>query len=525
MLVFILAFSLTACNKDTAPETAASPNSSSSNSNNDDSNNQNNDDNSPSTSGAPAEITVAYKWFPNSLDPISEDSAMVMSIVYHICDRLVNFDSDNNMYPGVATSWRQVDSLTWEFDISLDYMFQNGDKLTMDDIVFSIQRLKDIPRSADIGVLIDSIFYEGNKLTIRVVEENNSLLTRILSTAIIVNKNYIEENGEDAVFSKPIGTGPYKIAEFTPGTIAVLEKWEDYPFEKPQIDKITFIVSAEDAARYILIETGQAQYTAWLTPYEMDLAERNDKTSTFYGESRKISSICFNCERPPFDNVNVRRALSYAVDRDAFASLQGGGRPPIRSILFGGYSMYYESPNLPDYNLDKAKELLESEGYNESNPLRFELLTYAPADPGLELYQSALKSIGVEMQINAVEISVMMSMEGSGDFEVEWVNQLNRGNHPLTDLDRFDYVNFFGTRDISRYYNKRVQEIVERMRVSSDQQEMDALTIEINDILADEVPMIGVIIPQNLAAMDSRLSGVVIRPDVVMNFRDAIYSG
>ena len=107
------------------------------------------------------------------------------------------------------------------------------------------------------------------------------MLSRVLTTCVVVNKAYVEANGDDAVYMNPIGTGPYKITSFIPGTATAVEVWDGYPFAKPQIDKITFIGITETSARYIAVETGQAQFTGQLTPFEMGLAEADDNLATF----------------------------------------------------------------------------------------------------------------------------------------------------------------------------------------------------------------------------------------------------
>lgn len=475
----------------------------------------------PSSPDKPVEITVAFNSMPNGLDPISEDIIPGLSISLDVYDRLFYRDENNNLVPAVAKSVTQVDDVTWEFDINLDYVFQNGDKLTMDDVVFSIMRLKDIPKSAEIGSKIDTVTYEGTKLRVKVTQANNTIIPLIINTAVIVNKAYITENGDEAIYIKPIGTGPYKITEFIPGTTAVLETWEGYPFEKPQIDKITYIGIPENANRYIAVETGKAQYASLVSSLEMDLAEKNDKVSPLRGNSLKLTCFCFNCEKPPFNNVDVRRALAYAFDRESFCALQGG-RPEAVSMVFLGYEDLYTVPDtMPTYDLDKAKQLLEAAGYNASNPLKFELIYWSP-DPGLELYQSTLKTIGVEASLKQVEFSTYLSLEGSGDFGMVFTAQTNRGGHPLTDLDRFDST-LIGSRDISRYSNDRVQSLIEKMRVTNDQEELKKYAVEMSTILGQDVPMFAAFQQPLFSVMDKKLSGVVMRPDMWQCFRFATY--
>ena len=474
-----------------------------------------------SSPGKPVEITVAFASLPNGLDPLSEDATSNMSISNDVYDHLMWRGADNSMTPAVAKSLNKVDGVTWQFEINLDYVFQNGDKLTMDDVVFSIMRLKDIPKTADIGKLIDNVSYTGTTLTVKVVKEDNSIIPKIIDKTLIVNKAYIAKNGDDAIYKNPIGTGPYKVTEFTPGTTVVLETWSGYPFAQPQISKVTYIGIPENANRYIAVETGKAQYAALVSSLEMNLAEKNDKLSTLTTDSSSNQCFVFQCEKPPFDNVNVRRALAYAFDRDSFAALNGG-RPPVVSLLFGGYKdLYVVGDAMPTFDLEKAKQMLAAEGYTASNPLAFELLYWTP-DPGLELYQSTLKSIGVEMTLKQVEFSVYLSREGAGDFDVAWTSQTNRNGNALTDLDRFDY-NLVGSRDISRYKNDQVQDLIGKMRVASDQ-DLKSLSVQINQILAQDVPAFGGFLRPLFCVMDKNLSGVVLRGDMQHCFRYATYT-
>ena len=469
----------------------------------------------------PVEVSAAFSILPNGLDPVSEDTNTTMSICYHIYDKLLEIDQDYNMIPGVAKTWTEVDALTWTFEVDLDYKFQNGDKLTMDDIVYSFERLKDIPKSADTGNLIESVTYEGTTLTIKAAAPNVTTIPRAIYTAPIVNKAYVEKNGDEAVFLKPIGTGPYKVTEFTPGTSVTLETWADYPFTKPQIEKINFSAIPENAARYIAVESGQLQYAGLVTAMESELAAKEDKLNVLSGSSNRYVGFGFNCEKPPFDNVNLRRAIVHAIDRESISKLNGG-RPAVQSMLFGSFDLYADPTTMPEFDLEKAKVMLEAEGYNASNPFKFSVLLWQP-DPGIEAIQSALKSIGVEMTLDQVEFSVFLTKEGPGEFQAVWTSAPNRGGHPLTDLDRYDY-RFAGSRDITRYKNAAYDAISDQMRVSTDPAELKALALQAHEIIGEEVPMVGLFLSPIICVMDNKLTGVTVRGDYIQSFRNATYT-
>ena len=519
MVVLILAlamiFSLIACASSETPTDTTAPTNTGTQVNT----------GTPAVTRDPVEINVGVYQFPNSLEVLSENIAIGRTILHnHVYDRLVKFDPNSNEWlPSIAKSWERVGNDAWTFEIDLSYVFSNGDPLTMDDIVYSIERLKDVPKQVDIGNLVKSVTYDGNTLTLVGTSSAAAIASRVLSVAIIVNKSYIENGGDDALNMRPIGTGPYTVTEFTPGSSCTIELWDGYPFEKPQIDKINFFLIAETASRYIAVETGLMNFVNQLTPYEMQMAEDDAGLSTLTGDSRMDVVFIINCAKPPFDNVNVRRALAYAFDRASFCLLQGG-RLAEETTLFCGYDdLRHVSSNLPDYNLDRAREMLEAEGYSGSNPLRFELSVNGTSDPGLEMYQSTLRSIGVDMTINVKEFSVYLASEMSGEFDINYTVLGTVGATPLEFLDRYD-INMLGARNVSRYSNDHVQEIIEQMRIENDQQALRRMAVEISDIIAQDVPLIPVYLLQTYCAMDKGLTGVIIDRNRIINFLNATYT-
>ncbi len=470
------------------------------------------------------EITVANNRLPNSLDPLTEDAAHSYSITHHIYDRLVSFGlQDNAWQPAVAKSWKQVDDTTWTFDINLDYKFQNGKQLTMDDVMYSFQRLSDVPKQADAAKSIKDISYEGTTLKIVFADNSATSPARVLSNVVIINKEYVENGGDDAVFINPIGTGPYKATEFTPGATATIETWDGYPFEKPQIDIIHFRAIPESSTRYVALETGEVQFIGFINASEYDLAKENPDLEVGNANSRRSFSVCFNCESGPFTNVNLRKAFAYAIDRESWSQLAGGQRVPITSMLFYGYpDLYVESDKMPGYDLGKAKELFEAEGITPSNPIDINLIC-VEAEPGLDMYAATLSQFGVNLNVNILEHSVYLQREGAGEFDIAFPAQANRAFHPLNDLDRFD-SNMIGTRDLCRWTNAEVDDLIAKMRVESDQAKLKEMAVEINDIIGEEVPWCAVFKSPMLFAFDNGLSGVTVNSIQEQNYRNATYN-
>ena len=471
------------------------------------------------------EITVANNRLPNSLDPLTEDAAHSYSITHQIYDRLVSFGlQDNAWQPAVAKSWKQVDDTTWTFDINLDYKFQNGKQLTMDDVMYSFERLKDVPKQADAAASIADISYEGTTLTIKFTDASLTSPSRLLANVVIINKEYVENGGDDAIYINPIGTGPYKKTEFTPGATATIETWDGYPFEKPQIDIIHFRAIEESSTRYVALETGEVQFIGFINATEYDLAKENPDLDVGNANSRRCWSLVFNCETGPFvDNVNLRKGICYAIDRDSWIQLAGGQRVAQTSMLFNGYpDLYAESDKVPGYDLDKAKELLEGEGINPNNRLAVNLIC-VEGDPGLDMLAATLYQLGVDLNINILEHSVYLQKEGAGEFDMAFIPQANRANHPLNDLDRFD-SRLIGTRDLARYTNPKCDELIDKMRVESDSSKIKEMAKELNDIVAEDCPWPALYLSPMLFAFAKGLSGVTVDGFQTQNYRNATYN-
>lgn len=508
LLALVMAFSLVACtNSGNTPSNTSSPSA-------------------PASSGTPAsparnpvEISISRSLAPSSLDPHDEDNPMATTATFLIFDRLVAFDNDTNEWlPQVAKSWKQLDDVTWTFDINLDIKFHNGDTLTMDDVVFSIDRMQNFPRSYDNWAMIEKVSYEGSVLTIKFANPYVTTPAKVLAVSYIVNKAYIEAGGDDAIFFKPVATGPYKAVAFTPLTSVTLEAFDDYYYGRPAFDKINFLAIPETDARYIALESGQLQFAGDLNKISYDLAASDANLMGVGNLSKTISCVAFNVKRPPFDNVNVRRALIHALDIEGYAAFDN--EMVARSLLYGGYlDMYYEGPDYPEYDLEKAKSMLAAEGFSDSNPLKFELMCVVPHQ-GQEMWQAALKSIGVDMTLYRPEFGTYISKETGSDYDVLVTGQGNRGNHPVTDLDRFSN-DMYGSRNFSLYTSDNVQVLINKIRVARDEQELLGLSRELEDILSYDVPMVGIYCNFTRGAGVKGLTGVTFDGWGRALFRDA----
>lgn len=473
----------------------------------------------PDTSGRNS-IFVAISAIGNTLDAAVANFTNVSIATSHIYDYIIAVDEDFNYEAAVADSWEQVDDLTFKFTVGDGFMFHNGEPLEMEDIVFSIERLHDIPKCASYMSNVDSVEVTGDKeVTIKLKEPNSGTIRNLMANAHVYNKSYCESAGE-AYANEPVGTGPYVVKNFIPGDKLELTAWEDYPFEKPKIKNITFKVIEEAANRYISVETGEAQFAA-IDYQDMERAEQNDNLNVITKTTTNTSFISMNNKKAPFDNKNIRLAMAYACDKESLATIQGGASV-IDSMTPPMFNTYYSSPNVPEYNLEKAKQLLEAEGYNESNPLTFEAWVYGGHTSIMEAYQAVLKSIGVDMSITNLEFGVFLEGMANGEYQMLCGSWNNTTGDPLVALENY-WTGSFGSRNISFFENPRCDELFNIAKAAADEEALIEAARECQDIAASEMPIIPTFSRQAIFACDKALQGVRIYSSSIYSFRNAYF--
>ena len=419
-------------------------------------------------------ITVVLSDVGNNMDPSVANAINTFTIMSHVYDNLLNCNLDFSLQPGVIASWEQPDELTYKLTVGDGFMFQNGEPLEVEDVVYSLTRLENVSQTADLYAQIDSVSAEGNVVTI-VLKEANSGFIRDLVEVPVLNKSYCEEVG-DAYANAPIGTGPYVMSEFVPGEKAVLTAWADYPGQKASIETITFKAIAEPSAAYIAVEAGDADFTE-IDATDYARAEANDNLVFYTGDTTYTAFVAMNTQEPPFDNVNVRKAMAYAYNKEGYLNVKGENYHTIDSMFPMMSEYYYASDDAITYDLEKAKELLAAEGYDESNPLTFEIIGYSNNDVVMQAYQADLKSIGVNVELVTQEFGVFLENMVGMNFQMLTGGWGDTTGNPLTSAECY-YSGSFGSQNISFYDNPVCDELYITAKTSNDTAEIIQLPQE-----------------------------------------------
>ena len=337
----------------------------------------------------------------SSLDPHKTVKAGTREVMFNVFEGLLKPDASGNLNPAVAESYTVSDDhLLYTFKLRSGVKFHNGQDVTPEDVIWSYQRCAE-PDSADIiqvaafaGV---EMYAEGDDTVCFRLQEPSNEFTSYLTTAILP-KDYTEQD------TQPVGTGPFKFVSRTAQESVVLERFDDYWGEKPELTKVTYKIIENADSILLSLQSGAVDVFAHLTTTQ--IAQLGDGFHVEEGTMNLVQALYLNNAEKPFDDVRVRQALSYAVDRQQILDLAFDGYGTLLgSSMYPAFSKYFDD-SLTDYytyNTEKAKELLTEAGY----PNGFDMTITVPSNyqPHMDTAQvivEQLKAVGINATIQPV---------------------------------------------------------------------------------------------------------------------------
>lgn len=358
------------------------------------------DDSSKLTVGIPQDI--------DSLDPHYATGAGTKEVLFNLFEGLVKPDKDGNLNPAVASEYTiSDDNKVYTFTLRDGIKFHDGSAVTTEDIKYSLDRNRGADGSEPLISAYSKIenvnVVDDKHVEVVLAEPDSDFLTQ-LTVAIIPAANKTPE-------STPIGTGPYKYVSSSPQENMIVTRFDDYWGEKAYIKDVTFKVESNADAIVMDLNGGSVDMVARLTSNQV--AQLSENFTVYDGTMNLVQALYLNNAEAPFDDVRVRQALCYAINKQEIMDyVSDGAGVPIGSAMFPSFSKYY-LPELSDaypQNADKAKELLAEAGY----PDGFEFTITVPSNytqhvDTAQVISEQLKTIGVTAKIQEVEWNTWLS--------------------------------------------------------------------------------------------------------------------
>ena len=373
------------------------------------------------------ELRVAVQNMAPWLDPGRDFSNVGSQFYYNAFDPLIGKDNtraENVWLPGLATSWKQVSPTVMELKIRQGVLFHNGDPMRAEDVVFSLNRIMKatfppytVRQRDTVPNLAGAEMVDAQ--TVRVTAHKPEPLFETLLDAqqlMVVPEGYISgltgapgtaENADFEAFAlKPVGTGPYRIAEFVPNQRLVYERFDRFWGEKAPFSRVTVRRIPELSARITALKNGEVDLITNVPPDQLSLLQGDPKTHVESIVTPLFHVVIFNTQNPRLADPRIRRALSLAIDRKALNEALWNGKAVVPSThTYPQYGPLY-MPELKtfEYNLPEAKRLLKEAGY-DGYPITYDTHAayYTNELVAAQAIQEMWAAAGVNAKLNVTE--------------------------------------------------------------------------------------------------------------------------
>lgn len=352
---------------------------------------------------------------PDNLDPHLSAAADTKAVMNNVFEGLIRFDENGTFLPQLATDYTvSDDGLQYTFNIRTDVTFHNGTPMTIEDVLYSYKRLSglngEMPLSSKFQSVTSIEALDEDTLTFTLSSHDASFLSTLIEP--VVPASYTNQS------KKPIGTGPFSFMHYTPGESIVLKRNETYYDinRKASIDEIQFHIMTDESSIVMALKSGDLDIAQVLS-MSVPALEKNFTITSF--PQNMVQIFALNHDVEPFNNIKVRQAINYAIDKDLIINGVVGGygsklytnASPVMSFWFNDLSQNEPYP----YNPEKAKELLAEVGLSSGFTTTIKVPSnYQTHIDTAQVLADMLKQVGITLNIELVEWGVWLDTVYSG---------------------------------------------------------------------------------------------------------------
>ncbi|MGD2177550.1 MAG: ABC transporter substrate-binding protein [Anaerolineae bacterium] len=512
----------------------------------------------PTSAPARDTLIVALVAPPTSLDPADHRSRQSETVIRNMFDGLVTRDTRSGVHLELATALNWLDEQTLEVELREGVLFHDGVEMTADDVVYTFERViqEDMieypephtsPRKGLIAPL-ESIEKTGDYSAVMHFANPWPPAMQMLVHQQIVPKHYLEEVGTEGFVQHPIGTGPFKFVSAETMDEIVMERFDDYHGGAPSLEPVgpacvktaVFRVIPEASSRVAALLAHEVDIIQ-ATPAEMiDTLAQTPGIQVKTAPSTQPKWMEINVNMPPFDDVRVRQAMNYAVDKELIIEAIYGGRAVALPGPLSPYNNFVNEDLEPyPYDPDEALALLEEAGWTDGDgdgtldkggqPLAITVDTLEDWRPLAEAVADQFRAIGIDASVRFWEKSVVKPMLMAGEraaFLDDWgdsafdpVGHFEAKWHGLVEGQPYGRGNY------STYNNERVNELIKLGEATGDAERRHEVYDEAQEIVYEEAPAVFLILPEEAEAALDDIQNWEPASDSRINLHDVCVGG
>jgi peptide/nickel transport system substrate-binding protein len=483
--------------------------------------------------GPDGTLTVALSDNPLTCDPINMASHDSMILSQCIWENLVEFDINGVLKPQLAMALPEIspDKLVYAFELRDDVTFQNGQPLTSDDVKYSFEYMLDPAHKAYRRPIFNRLSHvetDGpHRLRVVLKEPYAPWLCFLTKHMGIWPAGSRDQYGDDyfRLSPKGMGTGPGIFEQWKPDDFISLVRNPNYWQKgKPGWERLVVKVVPEDATRVAYLLGGQADLIG--APPARDFSRLKTRPQ-IVGETRPTlggwSVLMLNNARPPFDDINFRRALAHAVDRKTITEKIYYGLVETSAIPAPASGWWFDSEadKSRAYDLDKARSYLKQSNYPSGTS--FDLMTSSvpyllDAKDCVVFLQSEFAKLGIEVKLRLMDTAVVQAAMARGEYQAMFRNIMSPGEPTYMTMVNFTANQFMSK--VSNYANPKVEELLRIVFAETDQEKLKPVYAELLRFLADESPYVWIGFFNATNLWRTRVKGFKPSRGLTINIRD-----
>ncbi|HIW64572.1 MAG TPA: hypothetical protein H9881_19125 [Candidatus Stackebrandtia excrementipullorum] len=474
--------------------------------------------------GASDALVAAIAGEPDQLDPHMTTSYFSFQVLENVYDTLVEPDENLEMQPALAQSWElSDDQLTWTFQLRDNVTFHDGSPFTADDVLYSYNRIIDeeLSNAWRLSAIEEIVAPDDHTVEVQVSQPSPNLLSNLggfKGLAIVQQDNV--DSGD--ITTHPIGTGPFSVDEYRSGDSIVLVANENHWAGKPDIPGVTFRFISEGSTAVAALKSGEVDWTDSIPTQQVEgLAAETETLTLGQTPSNDYWYLALNHNKQPWDDVRVRQAVAYAVDRDAIVQATTYGTATANQLAIPEQSVWYHEYNPYSTDLDAAQTLLDQAGITD---VTLDLLVsseYPETVTAAQIIADNLEPLGITVEIRSPDFATWLDEQNTGNFDMLMMGWL--GN---IDPDDFYYAQHHsdGANNAQGYANSDVDDLLDQARTETETDTRKKLYADLATIVADEASYIYLYNPSVIQAWVPGLD-YEVRGDRAVRFRDASFGG
>jgi glutathione transport system substrate-binding protein len=473
------------------------------------------------------DITIAVAANFISMDPHDTNDTLSGSAQKTMMEGLVGFDKDMNVIPQLAEEYSANDEATeFTFKLREGVKFHDGTPFNAEAVKVNIDRLanpdNNLKRHSLFAMVKETQVVNEYEVKVVLSEPFGAMIGNFAHPAArIISPKSLETYGKE-VSQHPVGTGQYVFKEWQPGDHLTVVKNEDYWNGAPNADSITFKPTPENGARVAMLQTGEADFIYPVPSEQAESINGKDGIVIENAPSIIVRYMAMNTMKKPFDDVRVRQAINYAINKEAYVKVVMNGYATVLDSIIAPNTQFYSQQTPYEFNLEKAKELLKDAGYEDGFKATIWGSNSSTTIKGMEFLQQQLSQIGVELEVLPMESGTMSekiwSVQNPEDAEIElyyggWspsTGDADWGIRPLLGGMENAPPNSY---NVGYYDNEEANSLIADGLATADPEKRKEAYDKVQKLMWEEAPWAFLSVDDTMAGKKNYLEGIYILPD------------